>query len=35
MTMRMAWTKSVQITADRPPNMVKKAAKASRIRMER
>ena len=34
-TMRMAWIKSVQMTADRPPKMVKKAAKARRMRIDR
>ncbi len=34
MTMRMAWMKSVQMTAESPPKMVKKAARASRMRME-
>ena len=34
MTMRMAWMKSVQMTAESPPKMVKKAARASRMRMD-
>ena len=34
-TMMMAWTKSVQMTAERPPKMVKKAARASKISTER
>ena len=34
-TMMMAWTKSVQMTAERPPKMVKKAARANRISTEK
>ena len=35
MIMRMVWMKSVQMTAVRPPAMVKRQAMARRIRMDR
>ncbi len=34
MTMSMAWMKSVQMTAESPPKMVKKAASERRMRMD-
>ena len=35
MIIRMVWMKSVQMTAVRPPAMVKRQAMARRIRMDR